>query len=86
MAELTKAKIVVKEKLLGTDQAEEVKLSAQSKSTFEKNSRKDADTGELFMNEEDFINAIAPVSEDYVSDLSPGAINVATYAAHLWSH
>lgn len=65
MADLTKAKTVVKEKLLGTDQTEEVNLSAQSKSTFEKNSRRDADTGELFMNEEDFINAIAPVTEDY---------------------
>ena len=41
MADLTKAKTVVKEKLLGTDQTEEVNLSAQSKSTFEKNSRRD---------------------------------------------
>lgn len=81
MADLTKAKTVVKEKLLGTDQTEELNLSAQSKSTFEKNSRKDADTGELFMNEEDFINAIAPVTEDYVSDLPP-----ARFTAQLTQH
>jgi solute carrier family 25 aspartate/glutamate transporter 12/13 len=67
MAELTKAKEVVKEKLLGTDLTEPVQLSAQSKATFEKNARKDAESGELFMGEEEFINAIAPEGEDYVS-------------------
>lgn len=67
MAEISKAKEVVKEKLLGIDQTEEIKLSAQSKHTFEKNARRDEASGELFMTQEDFINAIAPVDEDYVS-------------------
>jgi solute carrier family 25 aspartate/glutamate transporter 12/13 len=71
MADISKAKEAVKETLLGTDGTEEVKLSAQSKVTFEKNARKDADSGELFMAEEDFINAIAPLGEDYVSLLTP---------------
>lgn len=71
MPEIAKAKEVVKETLLGTDQTQDVKLSAQSKATFDKNARKDAQTGELYMAEEDFINAIAPVGEDYVSLLSP---------------
>ena len=67
MADLVKVKEKVKESLLGSEQAGDVQLSAQSKATFDKNARKDADTGELFMGEEEFINAIAPASEDYVS-------------------
>lgn len=70
MAEISKAKEVVKEKLLGTDQTEELKLSAQCKAAFEKHAHKDAETGELFMTQEDFIDAIAPVGEDYVSLVS----------------
>jgi solute carrier family 25 aspartate/glutamate transporter 12/13 len=69
MADLHKAKEVVKEKLLGTELATEVQLSALSKETFDKNARKDAESGELFMGEDEFINAIAPESEDYVSQL-----------------
>jgi solute carrier family 25 aspartate/glutamate transporter 12/13 len=67
MADLSKAKEVVKETLLGSEQVAEVQLSAQSKAAFDKNARKDAETGELFMGEEEFINAVAPESEDYVS-------------------
>jgi solute carrier family 25 aspartate/glutamate transporter 12/13 len=70
MADLSKAKEVVKETLLGSEQVTEVQLSAQSKATFDKNARKDAETGELFMGEEEFINAVAPESEDYVSQPS----------------
>jgi solute carrier family 25 aspartate/glutamate transporter 12/13 len=33
---------------------------------FDKNARKDEKSGELFMGEEEFINAIAPEGEDYV--------------------
>lgn len=71
MTDISKAKEAVKETLLGTDETEVVKLSAQSKVTFEKNARKDADSGETFMAEEDFINAIAPLGEDYVSLYNP---------------
>lgn len=67
MADLNRAKEVVKEKLLGTEQAPEIQLSALSKQTFDKNARKDAESGELVMGEEEFINAIAPEGEDYVS-------------------
>jgi len=67
MADLIKAKEVVKETLLGTEQAEDVQLSAQSKATFEKNAQNDKETGESYMNEANFINAIAPENEDYVS-------------------
>lgn len=69
MADLTKAKEVVKEKLLGTEQVTDVQLSALSKATFEKNARRDEESGELLMGEGEFINAIAPEREDYVSQL-----------------
>ncbi|TEY54941.1 hypothetical protein BOTCAL_0235g00130 [Botryotinia calthae] len=63
--DLTTAKEVVKESLLGSKVAEDVQLSAQSKATFEKNSRKDESGAEEYMTEEDFVNAIAPQGEDY---------------------
>jgi solute carrier family 25 aspartate/glutamate transporter 12/13 len=67
MSDVTKVKEAVKESLLGSDLQSDVQLSAQSKATFDKNARKDEESGELFMGEEEFINAIAPVGEDYVS-------------------
>ena len=67
MSDVTKVKDAVKESLLGSDLQSDVQLSAQSKATFDKNARKDEESGELFMGEEEFINAIAPVGEDYVS-------------------
>lgn len=67
MTDVTKVKEVVKEKLLGSELPQDVQLSAQSKATFEKNARKDAETGEHVMGEEEFINAVAPEGEDYVS-------------------
>jgi solute carrier family 25 (mitochondrial aspartate/glutamate transporter), member 12/13 len=72
MADLIKAKEVVKETLLGTDQTEDVQLSAQSKATFETHARADAESGELYMREEEFVNAIAPEGEDYVSQSNMG--------------
>lgn len=69
MADLNKAKEVVKESLLGSEQVADVQLSAQAKATFDKNARKDPETGELFMGEEEFISAIVPKDEDYVSQL-----------------
>ncbi|EXJ88428.1 hypothetical protein A1O1_05358 [Capronia coronata CBS 617.96] len=52
----------VKESLVGTTQPES--LSTEARMSFLKHSRRD-DDGELYMNEEDFINAIAPPEEDY---------------------
>jgi solute carrier family 25 aspartate/glutamate transporter 12/13 len=66
MPNVIKAKEVVKETLLGTDAQEDVQLSAQSKATFGTHAQKDPESGELFMSEEEFINAIAPDGEDYV--------------------
>ena len=58
-------KEAVKETLVGTTR--EPLLSAQAKATFEKHARKDEETGELYMVADDFVDAIAPVGEDYVS-------------------
>ena len=58
------AKEAVKESLLGT--TIEPQLSSQARSTFEKYARKD-DDDEKYMTEDDFIDAIAPTTEDYVS-------------------
>ena len=61
MATVTEA---VKESLLGS--TEEPQLSHQARSNFVRHAQKD-ENGELFMNEENFINAVAPKQEDYVS-------------------
>ena len=67
MATLTKAKEAVKETLLGTEELEGVKLTAQIRASFLQHARKDPETGELYMGKEEFVNAIAPNTEDYVS-------------------
>ena len=59
------AKAAIKESLLGT--TVEPELSTQSKATFDRNAKQDEATGEKYMSEEDFVDAIAPASEDYVS-------------------
>lgn len=66
-ATVTKVTETVKESLLGTDLANDEQLSASTKATFVRYAKKDESNGELFMEEEDFVNAIAPVEEDYVS-------------------
>ena len=59
------ARLAVKESLLGTTR--EPELSAQARTTFDLNARLDETTQELCMTEEDFVNAVAPSSENYVS-------------------
>lgn len=62
MATVTEA---VKETLVGTTR--EPELSLQTKASFERNARQDEGSGELYMTEAEFVNAIAPATEDYVS-------------------
>lgn len=57
----------VKESLIGSSEDQAQPVSSQIKSNFYRNARKDEETGELYMNEEDFVNAVAPAQEDYVS-------------------
>lgn len=53
----------VKESLLGTTR--EPELSTQTRQAFDRNAKKDEATGEFYMTEHEFVNAIAPDVEDY---------------------
>lgn len=64
---VVKVKETVKESLLGADVPQQQLLSAETKANFVKYARQDSESEELFMGEEEFINAIAPKNEDYVS-------------------
>lgn len=65
MSKAAAVKEAVKESLLGAE--EPTQLSSQTKSRFHANAIKDAETGELFMGPDEFVNAVAPATEDYVS-------------------
>jgi solute carrier family 25 aspartate/glutamate transporter 12/13 len=58
-------KETVKEALVGVELTPE--LSADTRANFLKYARRDGDSEDLVMGEEEFINAIAPENEDYVS-------------------
>jgi solute carrier family 25 (mitochondrial aspartate/glutamate transporter), member 12/13 len=51
--------------LLGVN--EEEPLSAQARATFMRFSKQDPNTGERYLGEQEFIDAVAPENEDYVS-------------------
>lgn len=55
----------VREVLLGT--TDEPQLSSLTRAAFMKHAQKDETTGDFFLTEESFIDAVAPESEDYVS-------------------
>ncbi|KAL4883013.1 mitochondrial carrier domain-containing protein [Aspergillus karnatakaensis] len=61
---MTSVKEAVKESLVGTT-IDEPNLSQQIKANFQRHARKDEETGELYMTEADFVDAIAPKHEDY---------------------
>ncbi|KAK9420266.1 putative EF-hand domain-containing protein [Seiridium unicorne] len=56
-------KEAVKESFLGVEDSSH--LSAKNKAAFISRASKDAETGELFMTEEQFVEAVAPSDEDY---------------------
>ena len=55
----------VKETLIGT--TIEPELSQEIRAAFSRSARQDEISGEDYMTEEDFVNAIVPANEDYVS-------------------
>jgi solute carrier family 25 aspartate/glutamate transporter 12/13 len=65
MSKVATVKEAVKEKLVGSHEPEQ--LSAQTKVRFNRHAVKDPETGELYLGPEQFIDAIAPPHEDYVS-------------------
>lgn len=66
---MSTVKASLKESLLGVEK--EPDLSLQTKANFDKHARQNESTGESYMTEEDFVNSIAPVSENYVSSSNP---------------
>lgn len=60
----TAVKESVSEALLGT--TIEPELSAQTKAEFMKHAVKDEKSGEYYLREREFVDAIAPETEDYV--------------------
>lgn len=67
MASITqKVKEGVKETLVGVE-GEEQQFSAQTRAEFMQYAIKDDESEEYYMGREEFVNAIAPPSEDYVS-------------------
>lgn len=64
MATVTEA---LKEKVLGTEL--EPQLSAQTRNNFLQYAKKDEASGEYYMTESEFVDAIAPEGEDYVSTI-----------------
>lgn len=74
----------VKESLIGTTR--EPQLSQQAKVTFDQHAIKDEETGELYMTEEQFVDAIAPAGEDYVSlsrALAQGGLHISYSRSRL---
>lgn len=63
-----KVKEGVKETLLGVE--DEMQTSDQTRSEFMKYAKKDETTEEWYMSESEFIDAVAPVGEDYVSNIT----------------
>lgn len=59
-----KVKESVKESLLGTEV--EPDLSAQTRADFMQHAIRDDEEGEYYMSEKEFVDAVAPESEDYV--------------------
>jgi solute carrier family 25 aspartate/glutamate transporter 12/13 len=70
MSKVAAVKEAVKETLVGSVE-EPAQLSAQTKARFTRHALKDPETGELYLGREQFIDAIAPPHEDYVSNLRP---------------
>lgn len=78
MSKVTAVKEAVKESLIGVE--EPAQASTQTKARFNQNAVKDATTGDLFLGEEEFINAVAPLTEDYVSIFTCGGAPVSEHA------
>jgi len=82
MAKAAAVKEAVKESLIGTQ--EHVQPSVQTKARFASHAIKDEETGELYMGADEFINAVAPPDEDYVSWHSPNPWRSLLLVVYPW--
>ncbi len=73
----------ISEVLLGA--ADEPELTQQARATFMRHAVKDEESGEYFLNENQFIDAIAPESEDYVSSEILGLPSKCTFSWPCYS-
>lgn len=76
MPKAVAVKEAVKETLIGSE--EPVQVSAQTKARFNSNAVKDPGSGELYMGPDEFINAVAPSDEDYVSQCQLAPVKLGT--------
>ena len=68
MASVTEqVKESVKESLVGHEEPQHGHPPSQIRSEFEKHAVKDEESGEYFLGQKEFVDAIAPEDEDYVS-------------------
>ena len=65
MSKLAVAKEALKESLIGHE--ESVNLSAQTKARFLTHAVADAETGDLYLGPDEFLKAVVPGDEDFVS-------------------
>ena len=63
----------VKESLLGTTR--EPEIASQTRAAFDRNAKQDEATGEYYLTESEFVDAVAPEGEDYVSYSIPRLSN-----------
>lgn len=70
MSKIAVATEAVKETLIGTHQDTTLQASAQTKARFVAHAVKDAETGELYLGLDEFVTAVAPKDEDFVSHTS----------------
>lgn len=75
MSKAVAVKEAVKETLIGVE--EPTPVSAQTKARFNQHATKDSESGELYMGPDQFINAVAPPDEDYVSRFPQGSLAIA---------
>ena len=76
-----KVKEGVKETLLGVE--DEMQTSDQTRSEFMKYAKKDETTEEWYMSESEFIDAVAPVGEDYVSNITSSALRLSQCCSRI---
>jgi solute carrier family 25 (mitochondrial aspartate/glutamate transporter), member 12/13 len=70
----TQIKVVkeaVKETLVGSEEG--THISAQTRAHFLSKAVQDPETGELYLGNEEFVDAVAPKNEDFVSVFTEGA-------------
>lgn len=70
----------VKESLVGVD--DEPQLSSTTRTMFHKHAVEDPETAQRYMTEKEFVDAIAPASEDYVS-INAGIVTLDQHLQHI---